>query len=58
MGELKYFLRLQIKQNDGWIFINQAKYLKHLFKRFKIEDGKTKSTSMSSIIKVDKDEKR
>jgi len=34
MGELKYFLRLQIKQNEEGIFINQAKYVKDLLKRF------------------------
>ena len=30
MGELKYFLGLQIKQNEEGIFINQAKYVKDL----------------------------
>ena len=57
MRELKYFLGLQIKQIEEGIFINQAKYLRDLLKRFKLEDGKIKSTPMSSTIKLDKDEK-
>ena len=57
MGELKYFLGLQIKQNEEEIFINQAKYVKDLLKRFTIDNLKTKSTLMSTTIKHDKDEK-
>ena len=57
MGELKYFLKLQIKQKNKEIFINQAKYSKDLFKRFRLEDEKAKNTPMSSTIKLDKDEK-
>ena len=44
MGELKYFLGLQIKQNEEGIFINQAKYVKDLLKRFGIDNSKTKNT--------------
>ena len=57
MGELKYFLGLQIKQTEEEIFINQAKYLRDLLKRFGLEDEKIKSTPMSSTIKLDEDEK-
>ena len=57
MGELKYFLGLQIKQNEEEIFINQAKYVKDLLKRFDIDDSKTKSTPMSRTTMLDKDEK-
>ncbi|KAH9685562.1 Integrase catalytic domain-containing protein [Citrus sinensis] len=57
MGELKYFLGLQIKQNKERIFINQAKYVKDLLKRFGIDDSKTKNTPMSTTTKLDKDEK-
>ncbi|KAH9680506.1 Integrase catalytic domain-containing protein [Citrus sinensis] len=57
MGELKYFLGLQIKQNKEGIFINQAKYVKDLLKRFGYENGTAKSTPMSTTIKLDKDEK-
>ncbi|KAH9697387.1 hypothetical protein KPL71_023585 [Citrus sinensis] len=57
MGELKYFIGLQIKQNEEGIFINQAKYVKDLLKRFGYENGTAKSTPMSTTIKLDKDEK-
>ncbi|KAH9657659.1 CCHC-type domain-containing protein [Citrus sinensis] len=57
MGELKYFLGLQIKQNEEGILINQAKYLKDLIKRFGYDNGTAKSTPMSTTIKLDKDEK-
>ncbi|KAL6315003.1 hypothetical protein AAG906_030834 [Vitis piasezkii] len=46
MGELKFFLGLQIKQLKEGTFINQAKYIRDLLKRFNI-----------SSIKHDKDEK-
>ncbi|KAH9744129.1 hypothetical protein KPL70_003555 [Citrus sinensis] len=57
MGELKYFLGLQIKQNNEGIFINQAKYVKDLLKRFGIDESNTKNTPMSTTIKLGKDEK-
>ena len=57
MGELKYFLGLQIKQNEEGIFINQAKYMKDLLKRFDYDNGTEKSIPMSTTIKLDKDEK-
>ncbi|KAH9704714.1 hypothetical protein KPL70_011578 [Citrus sinensis] len=57
MGELKYFLGLQIKQNEEGIFINQAKYVKDLLKRFSYDNRTTKSTPMSTTIKLNKDEK-
>ena len=56
MGELNYFFRLQIKQTEERIFINQAKYLKDLLKRFGLEDEKIKNTLMSSTIKLNRDE--
>jgi hypothetical protein len=34
MGELKYFLGFEIKQLSQGTFINQAKYLKDMLKRF------------------------
>ncbi|KAH9672866.1 hypothetical protein KPL70_017899 [Citrus sinensis] len=55
--ESKYFLGLQIKQNEEGIFINQAKYVKDLLKRFGYDNGTVKSTPMSTTIKLDKDEK-
>ena len=45
MRELKDFVGLQIKQNEEGIFINQAKYVKDLLKRFGINDSKIKKYS-------------
>ena len=57
MGELNFFLGLQIKQLKEGNFINQAKYIRDLLKRFNMEETKTMKTPMSSSIKLDKDEK-
>ena len=40
MGELNFFLGLQIKQTKNGIFISQAKYSKELLKRFGMENAK------------------
>ena len=56
MGELNYFLGLQIKQRKDGIFINQAKYTKELIKRFGLEGAKTSKTPMATTTKLDKDE--
>ncbi|RVX10821.1 Retrovirus-related Pol polyprotein from transposon RE1 [Vitis vinifera] len=57
MGELNFFLGLQIKQLKKGTFINQAKYIKDLLKRFNMEEAKVMKTPMSSSIKLDMDEK-
>ena len=57
MGKLNFFLGLQIKQLKEGTFINQAKYVKYLFKKYNLEEVKTKSTPMGSSIKLDMDEK-
>ncbi|KAK2974626.1 hypothetical protein RJ640_029738 [Escallonia rubra] len=57
MGELTFFLGLQIKQSKDEIFINQAKYTKELLKRFDMEASNAFDTPMSSSLKLDKDEK-
>ena len=55
MGELTFFLRLQIKQLKKDIFINQIKYIKEIFKKFGMENAKEIGTPMSPICKLDKD---
>ena len=57
MGELNFFLGLQIKQLKEGTFIKQSKYIKDILKRFNMEEAKTIKTPMSSSIKLDKDEK-
>ncbi|KAI5677251.1 hypothetical protein M9H77_08201 [Catharanthus roseus] len=57
MGELTYFLGLQIKQTKEGIFINQEKYAKELLKRFDMSNAKGIGTPISASLKLDKDEK-
>nr|GEW15448.1 ribonuclease H-like domain-containing protein [Tanacetum cinerariifolium] len=44
MGELTFFLGLQVKQKDDGIFIGQDKYIAEIFRKFGLTDGKSAST--------------
>eukprot|EP00253_Pinus_taeda_P019240 PITA_19240 len=46
LGELTYFLGLQIQQNEGGIFLSQTKYLKQILKKYGMEDSKPVCTPM------------
>ncbi|KAK1615369.1 hypothetical protein QYE76_020886 [Lolium multiflorum] len=46
MGEMKFFLGFEIKQLRGGTFINQAKYLQDMLKRFKMTELKGVATPM------------
>ena len=52
VGELNYFLGLQVKQLKDGIFISQEKYAKNLVKRFGLDSKKHTSTLMSSLAKL------
>ena len=56
MGELTFFLGLQIKQTKEGIFISQTKYIKEILKKFGMESIKEIGTPMSPTCKLDKDE--
>ncbi|GJW72822.1 retrovirus-related pol polyprotein from transposon TNT 1-94 [Tanacetum coccineum] len=56
MGELNFFLGLQIKQMEDGIFFNQSKYIKEMLKKFGLEDSKPMKTPMSFDTKLTKDE--
>jgi hypothetical protein len=56
MGELQFFLGLQIKQAKEGTFVNQAKYRKDIFKKFKMDDLNPLSTPMSTTTALDADE--
>ncbi|GJS69018.1 retrovirus-related pol polyprotein from transposon TNT 1-94 [Tanacetum coccineum] len=56
MGELNFFLGLQIKQMEDGIVFNQSKYIKEMLKKFGLEDSKPMKTPMSSDTKLTKDE--
>ena len=55
VGELNYFLRLQVKQQKDGIFISQEKYAKNLVKRFGLNSRKHTSTPMCSSAKLSLD---
>ncbi|GJY85403.1 retrovirus-related pol polyprotein from transposon TNT 1-94 [Tanacetum coccineum] len=56
MGELIFFLGLQLKQLEDGIFFNQSKYIKEMLKKFGLEDSKPMKTLMSTEMKLTKDE--
>ena len=57
VGELNYFLGMQVKQTSMGIMLSQSKYVKNLVKRFGLENGKDFETPMSTTLKLDKYEK-
>ncbi|GJU13668.1 hypothetical protein Tco_1136064 [Tanacetum coccineum] len=48
MGELTFFLGLQVKQRNDGIFINQDKYVTEILKKFGFSDVKTANTPMET----------
>jgi len=46
LGELTYFLGLQVQQTKDGIFLSQTKYLKQILKRYGMEDSKLVCTPM------------
>ncbi|GJW58277.1 putative ribonuclease H-like domain-containing protein [Tanacetum coccineum] len=48
MGELTFFLGLQVKQKEDGIFISQDKYVTEILKKFGFSDVKTASTPMET----------
>ncbi|XP_019086350.1 PREDICTED: uncharacterized protein LOC109126901 [Camelina sativa] len=55
VGEMNYFLGLQIKQSDSGIHISQSTYAKSLIQRFGMQTSKSSRTPMSSTRKLSKD---
>ncbi|GKA45527.1 putative ribonuclease H-like domain-containing protein [Tanacetum coccineum] len=56
MGELTFFLGLQVMQKEDGIFINQDKYVTEILKKFDFTDVKTASTPMETHKPLFKDE--
>ncbi|GJS41352.1 putative ribonuclease H-like domain-containing protein [Tanacetum coccineum] len=56
MGELTFFLGLQVKQKDDGIFISQDKYVADILKKFDFATVKTASTPMETNKALLKDE--
>ncbi len=56
IGELGFFLGLQISQKENGIFISQSKYVKEMLKKFQMEDCKPVRTLMITGCKLSKDD--
>ena len=56
LGELNFFLGLQISQLNDGIFISQSKYIKEMLKKFGMVDCKPLSTPMITGCKLSKDD--
>jgi hypothetical protein len=56
LGELSFFLGLQIRQSNQGIFISQTKYIREMLKRFGMEDCKPIITPMQTNCKLSKDD--
>ena len=46
LGELTYFLGLQVQKNKDGVFLSQTKYLKQILKKYGMEDSKPVCTPM------------
>nr|GEY46570.1 hypothetical protein [Tanacetum cinerariifolium] len=55
MGEMKFFLGLQIYQSPSGIFINQAKYTLEILHKHDMDNGQSTGTPMSTKPKLDAD---
>jgi hypothetical protein len=58
LGELSFFLGLQIRQSNQRIFISQTKYIREMLKRFRMKDCKPVSTPMQTSCKLRKDDSK
>jgi hypothetical protein len=56
MGELQYFLGLQIKQVKNGSFVHQTTYTKDMLRKFQMQDVNLMSTPMGSTATLDADE--
>ena len=55
IGELSYFLGLQIKQLMNGTFVSQGKYIKDMIKKFGMSDSKAISTPIGTNGNLDSD---
>jgi lipopolysaccharide/colanic/teichoic acid biosynthesis glycosyltransferase len=55
MGELTFFLGIQVKLTKEGIFVHQAKYTKDVMKKFNMAELKPMSTLMSTATALDPD---
>ena len=56
LGEMTYFLGMEIKQKEEEVFISQKKYAKEILKKFRMDDCKSVDTPMSQKEKLTKED--
>jgi hypothetical protein len=56
MGELNFFLGLQIKQTQDETYVHQGKYTKNVLKKFNMGEDKPLLTPMFTTATLDADE--
>ena len=56
LGELTFFLGLQISQWTEYMLITKTKYIKEMLKKFKVEDCKHVSTHMITGCNLSKED--
>eukprot|EP00253_Pinus_taeda_P023320 PITA_23320 len=56
MGLLKYFLGMEVEQNENEIFISQAKYVNEVLERFNMQDSKAAITPKVMGLKLNKED--
>nr|GEZ60787.1 hypothetical protein [Tanacetum cinerariifolium] len=55
MGQMSFFLGLQVSQNPRGIFINQSKYALEILKKYELESSASVDTPMVEKMKLDED---
>jgi len=56
MGELKFFLGIQINQSKDGVYVHQTKYTKELLKKFRLQDCKVMNTPMHPTCTLSKED--
>jgi len=56
LGEMSYFLGMEVRQTQNEVFIYQKKYLKEILRRFNMEECKSVSTPMGHKEKLQKND--
>ena len=56
MGELKFFLGIQINQTPEGTYIHQSKYVRELLKKFGLSQCKPSKTPMHPMCILEKEE--
>eukprot|EP00253_Pinus_taeda_P035140 PITA_35140 len=56
MGLLRYFLGIEVDQNENGIFISQAKYVNEVLKRFNMQESKAAITPTVMGLKLSKED--